>query len=391
MITSIRIRNFRSLRDLSLDLHGRNVLIGPNKSGKTSLLDAFQFICQSITLGDVSKPLDDRGGFTRVFWKGKVLPVGGGSGAIEFEIVGEVETESEKARRFVYALSLSGDVSGRITITRETLEVIVDDSRRRLIDLQNGIGTAKRFDGTQLFSNPPNRTKPALSYDIPGWDAEPIKQFIMRWHFFDLIPQMAKATSNSAAAVSSLDIHGGNLSSWLHTLQANYRDEFHRITKVVADAFPEIESLETLVTQAGTTFLALKEKGLQSPVSVFHASNGELKFLMLISLIYSPFGTPLICIEELENHLHPRLLSLLVEIANQRRTEAAGRVSQAIVTTHSPYLVDLLEPEDIVLVKKLNGETLCEQPSSVEDLRRLLRDCETTLGRLWFSGALGPV
>lgn len=391
MITAIRICNFKSLRDLSLELRNRNVLIGPNKSGKTSLLDACHFIFQAMTLGDITKPLDDRGGFASVFWKGKFRPPGSSSGVIEFEITGAVEEDEKKSFEFTYSLSLSGDVSGRVSISRETLDVTVKQSRRRLIDIQHGIGTAKRMDGTQLFANPSNRTKPAVSYDIPGWEAESVKRFITRWHFFDFIPQLAKTTSNSAVAVNSLDIYGGNLSSWLHTLQNNHPDEFHQITKVVMDAFPEIESLGTLVTQAGTTFLTLREKGLQSPVLLFQASNGELKFLMLVSLIYSPFAAPLFCIEEPENHLHPRLLSLLVEIANQRRTELKGQVSQVLVTTHSPYLVDLLEPEDIVLIEKREGETSCRRPASGDELKRLIRESETTLGRLWFSGSLGGV
>jgi predicted ATPase len=146
--------------------------------------------------------------------------------------------------------------------------------------------------------------------------------------------------------------------------------------------------LRALVTPAGTTFLTSREKHLTSPVSIFHLATGELKFLMLLSLIHSPFGFPLLCIEEPENHLHPRLLSLLVETANQRRLELDGQTSQTLVTTHSPYLVDLLEPEDIVLVEKRAGETKCTRAQSGDDLRRLMREAETTLGRLWLTGSL---
>ena len=115
--------------------------------------------------------------------------------------------------------------------------------------------------------------------------------------------------------------HGSNLSSWLHTLQVNHAADFERISKWVRSV-PEIESLGTVVTQAGTTFLTSRERFLQSPITVFEASAGQLKFIALASLIYSPFGVPLISLEEPENHLHPRLLSLLVEMANQRRIGA---------------------------------------------------------------------
>ncbi|MBI4588149.1 MAG: AAA family ATPase [Candidatus Rokubacteria bacterium] len=367
------------------------MLIGPNKSGKSSFLDALQFICHAITLGDIAKPLDDRGGFASVFWRGKQFTKLRESDFIEFEMSGEVEREGSSPFGFAYGLSFSGDLSGRVFIKQEVLSATVDDTRRELIRIENGAGVARRLDGTQLFANPGSRTKPALSYDIPGWEAGIVKQFVVGWHFFNFIPQLAKTMSNTSAAVGSLDIHGSNLSSWLHTLQSNFPDEFQRIAKVAADAFPEIESLGTLVTQAGTTFLTLREKDLQSAVPIFQASDGELKFLMLVSLLYSPFGVGFICIEEPENHLHPRLLSMLVELANQRRQELQGRASQVIVATHSPYLVDLLDPEDIVLVYKQGGETVCGRPSSADELRKLLRETETTLGRLWFSGSLGQV
>lgn len=395
MLTSITIRNFRSLRDVTLVLRDRNILIGPNKSGKTSFLDSLRFICQAMTFGDIAKPLADRGGLASVFWRGSkdeiARPPSPSIGPIEFELEGDLETENAQSMNFSYLLSTSGDLTGRVSIQRELLDITIASSTHRLIDMTAGEGVAKRIDGTHLFTNTGNRQKPALSYDIPGWEAQLIKNMIVLWQFFDIIPQLARATSNTAAAITVVDQHGSNLSSWIHTLQVNYPDEFSRISRLFTDAFPEVESLGTVVTQAGTTFLTLREKFLQSPISIFDASNGELMFLLLVSLIHSPFGVPLICIEEPENHLHPRLLALLVEIANQRRYELRGQISQAVVTTHSPYLVDLLEPEDIVLVEKHRGETFMRRPASADELRRLMRESESTLGRLWFSGSLGTV
>ena len=394
MITSLLIKNFRSLRNVSLELRDRNVFIGPNKSGKTSLLDALRFLCQAMTVGDVSRPVNERGGLAGIVWKGtpealEPLVHPQTLGPIEFQLDGELPLQAETSARFSYYLSIAGDLRGQVTIKRETLDVTMEHSKRRLVDMSGGEGVAKRWNGTELFSNPGDSKKPALSYDIPGWEAGMIKARIVLWHFFDLIPQLAKATSNTSAAVTALDMHGANLSSWIHTLQVNYPADFNRIAKVVRDAFPEIESLGTVVTQAGTTFLTSREKFLQSPITLFEASAGELNFIALMSLIYSPFEVPLICVEEPENHLHPRLLSLLVEMVDQRRIELKGRVSQTILTTHSPYLVDLLEPEDIVLVSKEHGETFFRRPESGDELRRLMRASEETLGRLWFRGSLG--
>lgn len=391
MITSLTVRNFRSFRDSTIDLGQRNALIGPNKSGKTALLDALRFLAQAITAADVARPLNDRGGMENIAWRGSHGALGSivrPSIPIEFHIQGELNHDPGAAR-FSYHLAIAGDLRGQAAIRRETLDLTVNDSKHRLIEMVEGQGAATRWDGSEIFADPGDVKKPALAYDIPGWEATPLKAEITGWQFFDLIPQLASATSNSSAAATALDVHGGNLSSWLHTLQVNHPADFQRISKLVREAFPEIESLGTVVTQAGTVFLTTHERFLQSPMTVFEASAGQLKFIALASLIYSPFWVPLVCIEEPENHLHPRLLSLLVEMANQRRTELHAQISQTIVTTHSPYLIDLLEPEDIALISKHKGETQCRRVESASQLRQLMRESENTLGRLWFAGSLG--
>jgi predicted ATPase len=79
-------------------------------------------------------------------------------------------------------------------------------------------------------------------------------------------------------------------------------------------------------------------------------SDGEVSFLAWLSLIFSPpeLGAPLYCVEEPENHLHPRLLETLVALLAprqdelQRQSEAAVQPAQILMTTHSPYLVDRL-------------------------------------------------
>lgn len=122
-------------------------------------------------------------------------------------------------------------------------------------------------------------------------------------------------------------------------------------------------------------------------------ADGELVFLALLSLILSPaeYGAPLFCVEEPESHLHPRLLDTLVELHNQVRRELGGQAAQVLVTTHSPYLVDRMELEDLVVVERRDGATQCLRPSSKAHLKELLTREEVGLGELWYSGALGGV
>jgi len=162
VITNLVVRNFRSLRDATLELRGRNVLIGPNKSGKTTLLDALRFLVQALTLADVARPINDRGGLESINWKGSydvLNPLARPSGSLEFQLSGQLDQDPDAAR-FSYHLAIGGDLRGQVAIRRETLDVTANDSKRRLIDMQDGGGVAKRFDGTELFANPGDLKKP---------------------------------------------------------------------------------------------------------------------------------------------------------------------------------------------------------------------------------------
>jgi predicted ATPase len=118
-------------------------------------------------------------------------------------------------------------------------------------------------------------------------------------------------------------------------------------------------------------------------------SDGELCFLALLSLIFAPaaMGAPLFCVEEPENHLHPRLIETLMEVLAQRQQELGANVAQNIVTTHSPYLVDRAKIDDLIFVEKRKGASVFTRPASKKHLKQLLEQEEVGLGDLWYSGA----
>jgi predicted ATPase len=161
---------------------------------------------------------------------------------------------------------------------------------------------------------------------------------------------------------------------------------------VARDAFPELEKLFTEPTQQSSVFAASREKYLKRATSINQMSDGELVFIALLSLIYSPpeLASPLLLIEEAENYLHLRLLVTFVELLKQVQQELPpARCPQVVMTTHSPYLVDQFNLDELIVLEKREGATTVAHPGDKEHLRRLVEEEEVGLGSLYYSGALG--
>ncbi|MEW6409066.1 MAG: AAA family ATPase [Nitrospirota bacterium] len=374
MIKRLQVKNYKSLKKLDFELGKRNVLVGPNMSGKSNLIDCLKFLTQMCISG-VNTALVDRGRFPEVVWKGE------DNGPISFRLV------IDYGKSYEYEISIIGAPSGLISIEREYLTVKNGTQIAPLIDLRHGHGKVMHADSTEafVFQDP---TRSALEFTVPGWEGMVVKYYISSWRYYRLLPALMKR-ENAAIAQDFLNESGDNFSSWFMRLQTNYPDAFHRIKQVARDVFPDLKEILIPPTQFATTFMTTREKHLKQPITIWHMSDGEIVFLAWLSLIFAPIGAPLYCVEELENHLHPRLLETLVEVLNQRQKELGPKAAQIIATTHSPYLVDKVNFEDLVVVEKSNGATRCTRPASKTHLKELLEREELGLGELWYSGALG--
>ncbi|MFZ5451389.1 MAG: AAA family ATPase [Thermodesulfobacteriota bacterium] len=384
MIKHIRIQNFLSLKDVSLDLGLRNVLVGPNMAGKSNIIKALKFI-NHVSSG-LSLAITKGGGFSEILWKGV------DEGEISFSLTGEFPfPNEEKPRTYEYKIALIGSAStAAFVIEDEILKRCDEGGSYVLAKFKSGQGKGFHPDGSVAFEQKERIDKSFLEYSVPGWEGMEAKQVFSRWQFFQLIP-FAMREVNVISKQFFLNEHGNNLSSWLNTLQTAYPDEFNRLVQAIRDVMPDISSIFTPPTQMGTTFVQMREKYLKRPVNIWSISDGALQFLALLSLIFAPpeLGAPLFCIEEPENHLHPQLIEVLVDILSQRQSEFGSRAAQLIVTTHYPYLIDKLSLEDLVALYKKGGATQCTRLVDKSQLRNLLVHGELSLSDLWFSGALG--
>lgn len=386
MIKRLRVHNFLSLRNVDLELGTNNLLVGPNMSGKSNLIDCFRFLTTMVVSG-LNKAFLDRGGFQEVLWKG------GNESRISFGLtIKSPLPEDDPKKTYDYEISIIGGQTGSIAVERERLTVTVENAVKTLIDLKNGRGDVKKEDGTIAFASGGDPTRSALEFDVPGWEGGLVRTIVATWRFYRLIPALMKQ-ANAATSQTFLNEHGDNFSSWFMTLLTQHPEEFRRIRQVAADVLPSLKEILTPPTQFATTYVTTQEKDLNTPINIWRMSDGELCFLALLSLIFAPekLGAPLFCIEEPENHLHPKLIETLVEVLTQRQQELGANVAQNIATTHSPYLVDKLGLDDLIVVEKQKGASIFSRPSSKGHLRELLEREEMGLGDLWYSGALGGV
>jgi predicted ATPase len=393
MLTKLRVNNFKSLKNITLDLGPRNVLVGANMAGKSNVIDLFRFI-YDMTFprqggsGALSNAVFGRGGFGELLWKG------GNDQVIEIGLSGRTSDHGNEWP-WEYSISIQGEAYGNFRVVSELFRV----QRRKDLQMDDLIESAgpQRFlcniqHQRLLPVSDPSRS--VLEFEIPGWPGNFLRSTVAKWRFYELIPSLMR-NANQTAKVQFLQEHGENLSQWLLNLAEHYDESFSRIQQVLCDALPQVTGLFNSPTQQSTVILGSREKYLNQPVTLPQMSAGELAFIAFLSLIYAPPDRPvsLYCIEDLENYLHPILIETLLELLRQSQEEweRKDEAPQIVMTTHSPLVVDKMKLNEIIFVERREGATVCSRPSDKSHLRKLLQDEEIGLGDLVYSGALSDV
>ncbi len=392
MIRRLYVTNFKSLKDFPLTLGARNVLVGANMAGKSNVISVFRFLAQMVLptsgVNGLVQAFLSQGGFAEVVWRG------GDSNLVTFSLDGDFGglEEGGEDMTWEYAIRIAGDRrSGSIAVQDESLRCSGAGGQVALIERDPSSGRRVLRDGRgETITEVSDANRSALEFELPDWDGNRLRRLFASFRFYNLVPQVMKQT-NPLAATPFLDITGANLSAWLMMLQTRHREEsFDSINSAAQDVFPDLANLLTWPMPQSTVFLASMERHLKSAVPVWQMSDGELCFIALLSLIFSPreLSAPLYCIEEPENHLHPRLIEVLVGLLEQRQQEAGARAAQVVATTHSPQLVDKTRLEDLVVIEKRDGATVGVRPSQQRHLQELLSREDMGLGELYYSGAL---
>lgn len=393
MLTKVHIKNFKSLRDVSLTFGKNNVLVGPNMSGKSNILDFFRFVRDLLVpspagLSGIANAVNPRTGFLPsggrldIVWKGADDPL------IAFELEGKLRQKSEDLI-WRYEVSLLGNFQwSSVSVHNENLTFTENGRTVTLIETKDQKRRLYGRDGNFIVEAA-DSNRLALEYEYPNFEGFLLKKSIFSWRFYTLNPFTMRKPNPSAAA-DFLVPSGENLSAWLMSIQTTYSDSFDRIRSAVKDILPGVDRIFTTPTPQSTVYLASQERFLRKPITIAEMSDGELAFIALLSLLYAPaeLKADICFIEEPENHLHPRMLSVLTDLLRQVQQEDSSLVGQLFLTTHSPYLVDRFSIDELIVLNKKDGATEVTRPGDEKELRSLISNQEIGLGDLFYSGAL---
>ncbi len=181
---------------------------------------------------------------------------------------------------------------------------------------------------------------------------------------------------------------GSGIVQVLDALKTGDREDlFNQIEATFKQYVPEIEKL-SFVPADGVKQLQVKDRYLPSPVLVSELSEGMQLALMLITILYQERKPSLVCIEDIDRGLHPRLFQSIVELCFDLSEGENG--VQIIATTHNPYLVDEFKDheEAVIIVEKEGGQT---KFTTLAEKLAVIEPVEEPLGSLWYSGLVGGV
>ena len=422
-IEGIRIANYRVLKDLTLGklwntqrvqpLTPMSVVIGKNGAGKSSLFDAFGFLADCLKLG-VEEACDERGrgGFERIRSQGSDSP-------IRFELY---YRQGAGARPITYELEIDGDDSGRPYVSRERLR-----QRRKgknhgrpfsFLMMQDGRGLAwrgeaqgRRFDETRDALSELESLIDLIEKGSPGEETaeteivelqdkrklgiatlgalkqhpriSSFRQFVEGWYLSYFTPNAARSLP-LAGPQKHLNVHGDNLGNVVQFMEREHPDRFQGILDRIADKIPGIGHIGAKRSPDGRLLLRFSDRGFADPFYAQQTSDGTLKVFAYLIMLEDPEPPPFIFIEEPENGLYHKLLEVLAEELRAHAT--AGRnAPQVFVTTHQPYFVDALKPDETWILEKQDDGFATIRRASDDPIVSAMVNEELPLGGLWYS------
>ncbi|MGY3088074.1 putative ATPase [Hymenobacter sp. UYAg731] len=398
-LTYLRIKNYRALRDVEFrDLTPLTVLIGPNGSGKSTVLDALDFLAEAVR-GNLVGAWEKRNRFQGMRTRGS-------EGSIEFELKISYPTDNTFLR---YTIEIT-EKDDKPFVLEESLCVPSENGRYHPLYFVEGspddpegymrsitLFKNKHWDSPDnyddAFEGPTSRVEdrffalesntflPYLKGTKSTIREEVLWVFSLldSYRYIHLTDDHLKGYSD-AGPREKLSPNGDNLPNVLYYLHTRHPETLAKITAQMRKWVPSLADVVPEITSDERILLRFRDAEFEKPLPAQYMSDGTMRLAALLTLLYEPDAAGLLGIEEPENELHPRLLPRLAEELGK-----ATEKRQLLVATHSPFLLDGLEPEQVwILHRGADGYTQATRTADIPHVKQMVED-GSPLGYLWTS------
>lgn len=358
-LEKLTIRNFKSIREQTLELGRLNVFIGGNGAGKSNLIQVFRFL-KEIVNQNLAQYTGARGGADTLLHHGRKKST---------ELSLRLEFSETKDFSHAYFVKLMGTAEDDFWLAEET--TYFHDRKKYSRPYEHSVPRGRKESGLREDHH---QTSRAILEDLESY---------LVYHFHD--------TSDTAPAKASCKVDDNrflrpqaeNIAAYLYWMQQTHPDHFANVTQAVRRIAPFFDGFRLEPSRLNKEMIRLewREKGSDAYFNASSLSDGTLRFICLATLLLQPTLPPVILLDEPELGLHPAAVALLAELL----TSASVR-AQVLVATQSVTLIDSLEPKDVWVVGREDNQSVFTNLAT-KDMSDWLDDY--SLGDLWQKNLLG--
>jgi predicted ATPase len=367
MLSRFEVQHYKSLYDVKVDLEPLTVLIGPNGSGKSNICEALAVLSQFLKI------------LTGMQHNNHY------STAINQAIL-EVNKNAVPASKFWHGVAdyLSWSITSREFLisrdsgTKPELSLTLKDGQKNLLLSTNSESKESQTTAeARAFWEKSNYLNTSLASALND-----VK-------IYDFVP--TNLSNNAPPSSKMTKLGEGIVYSLVDILHSN-RDRFDELEERFKRLVPNIRRI-ALPRQNNQVFtLELVDKFSDHRIPASDISDGTLRILAFLTAIYQDVTPSILCFEEIENGVHPWLLHKMMELLKIVSTEGVtGKPVQVIITTHSPVLLNYVEPHQVRAVElDAEGKTQIHAlPTETTRFQKAMEAYDGALGELWFTGILG--
>ena len=374
-LNALAIKNFKAVRSSgAVKLSPLTVFIGNNGSGKSSLIEGLETYQETVTRG-LDAAMGRWLGFEHV-WNKRARHNGKNIGT-------EDETYENPMVFMLRGRALSRSFTIRMEISADPGINGVRIERERIRFSDGRLVSRDRHGNVSIFRD--SETEQEEQFH-PAESATPraLRSIVASWQFLSFEPgRMGRPFPQiMAPGPCKLQRNGSNLGQYLWEIRAKDLGAFEGILEALRFVLPFASDVQPQITQEIERLFYLQMTEEDFKVPGWLLSTGTLRILAILAALRHPTPPPLLVIEEIENGLDPRTLHLLVE---EIRAAITAQTTQVILTTHSPYLLDLLDLSHIIVTERRNGEPTFVRPDE-DNLKAWAQSFSP--GRLYTMGRL---